>query len=422
MKALDIALKDVLRALRSVFTLVMIFAAPLLIAGLIALAFGGLAGGDSFTLPPTEVVVANLDHGVPGAGVEAGSMLAEFLYSDELAGVVNVTDAPDEAAARAAVARQEAGVAVIIPADFTQAALGQADRATVTLVPDPALSIGPAIVQELVGQFLDGFAGTQIAVTVAAEQLGAQGIALDEQARGAIAMQYAAWAQEIGIRRGAGAHPALEIRAPAGIVQPESTMAGLLGPIMAGQVIFFAFFTAAQTAESIIREDEEGTLGRLFTTPTTRSTILAGKVISVVLMLVIQLVVVLAIAGLVFGIRWGRPATVALVMLGLIVAAAGFGVMVMSFLRNSRQTGIVMGGVLTFVGMLGGLFTVGVPNMPAAFRTITLLTPHGWALRGMTAALASGGPADVLLPFAVTVGMGVAFFLIGLHFFRRRFA
>ena len=45
MKALDIALKDLVRSWRSAFTLVMMFVAPLLITGLIYMAFGGLGSG-----------------------------------------------------------------------------------------------------------------------------------------------------------------------------------------------------------------------------------------------------------------------------------------------------------------------------------------------------------------------------------------
>ena len=423
MRALDIALKDMLRSFRSMFAVVMIFAAPLLIAGLIALAFGGVTGEDGgFDLPVTEVVVANLDQPNAQAGVEAGQMLADFLHSETLGDFLHATDVTDAASARAVVDRQEAGVAVIIPADFTSAALGAGQPVTVTLYRDPVLTIGPAIVQQLVTQFTEGFAGAQIAASVVTGQLRGHGVELNESARQQIALQYARWAQASGESRAAGQHPALDIRAPAGTAQVENVVTALMGPIMAGQLIFFAFFTGAQTAESIIREDEEGTLSRLFATPTPISAILTGKFISVFLMLLVESVVLLGASRVLFSVRWGQPAALALVVLGLIVAAAGFGVMMMSFLKNTRQTGVVLGGVLTFVGMLGGLFTTGIPNLPAAFQTVTLFTPHGWALRGMKAVLAGGTVPDVLLPFTVTVVMGVVCFAIGLWFFRKRFA
>ena len=37
---------------------------------------------------------------------------------------------------------------------------------------------------------------------------------------------------------------------------------------MGGMMIFYAFFTGASTGQTILQEEEEGTLPRLFTTPT----------------------------------------------------------------------------------------------------------------------------------------------------------
>ena len=92
--------------------------------------------------------------------------------------------------------------------------------------------------------------------------------------------------------------------------------------------------------------------------------ILGGKFIAVFITLVVQVIVLLFASALIFNIRWGEPLAVVLVALGLIVAAAGFGIMVMSFIKTTRQTGPVMGGVLTLTGMAGGLFTTGFQNLP----------------------------------------------------------
>jgi len=196
----------------------------------------------------------------------------------------------------------------------------------------------------------------------------------------------------------------------------------MMGGIMAGMVIFFAFFTGANTAETIIREDEEGTLARLFTTPTPQAVILGGKFAAVFITLVVQVIVLMLVSVVIFDIRWGEPLTVALVALGLVTAAAGFGVFIMSFVKSTRQAGPVVGAVLTLTGMLGGLFTTGFQNLPAVYETVNLLTPHGWVLRGWKAALAGGGVGDVLLPVVITLVMGIVFFVVGALVFRRRFA
>ena len=419
MKALDVALKDLLRSFRSPFALVMTFAAPLLITGLLYFAFGGLSGDDGgFEIARTQVQVVNQDEADAGAGFSAGTRLVAFLQDEAVAEMIDVTVVADEAEARTAVDAQEAGVAVIIPAGLTNALTTPGERASVTLYQDPTLSIGPGIIKDLVAHFLDGFSGAQIAVNVTAHQLSAEGLPVEASVMEEAAVQYAAWLNS-------GDHHEAEsitIQPPPGRAEATDGAASVLAPTMAGMMIFFVFFIGAYGAESIIREDEEGTLERLFTTPTPQGAILGGKFVAVVLALAVQIVVLLASSSLLFDIRWGQPATIVLAALGLIVAAAGFGLMLMSFIKSTRQTGPVMGGVLPVMGMLGGLFTTGIPNLPAAFDTITLVTPHGWALRSWNLALAGAGPTEVLLPALVLVGMGIIFFGVGVGLFRRRFS
>src|SRR5512138_3842709 len=145
MNILYVALKDLKRTFRSVFAIIMMFGAPLMIAGLLYFAFGSMAsGGDSFTLARTRLVITNLDQaGSSGSPFKAGEMLVSFLQDKELSDIVEIKMASDEAEARSAVDQQQADVALIIPANFTQAALTPKQKAAVVLYQDPTLTIGP---------------------------------------------------------------------------------------------------------------------------------------------------------------------------------------------------------------------------------------------------------------------------------------
>ncbi len=420
MKVLDIALKDMLRSFRSVFAVVFMFVLPLMTTGLIYFAFSGLGGEEGgFDLQVTQVQVVNREQSVsPYGDFSAGRMLIQFLQDERLANLLQVTETADEASARAAVERQEAGVAIIIPPDFTAAAFAPQGSTAVTLYQDPTLTLGPAIVKGLVDQYVDGLAGTIIAANVVADQLHERGAVVDEATMRAVTDRYVAWVQALGEE----AHPALNVHTPPSKAEPVDMMTKMIAGIMTGMLIFYAFFTGTGTAESIIREDEEGTLARLFSTPTPRTVILGGKFVAVFLTVIVQVLVTIIAGRIIFGIRWGKPVSVALAALGLVIAAAGFGVLIMSFLKSTRQAGPVTGGVLTVTGMAGGLFTTGFANLPAAVETISLFTPQGWALRGWKAALAGGGLGEVFLPVAVNIGMGVVFFAVGALVFRKRFA
>lgn len=427
MKMLDIALKDLLRSFRSLFAVGMMLVAPLLITGMIYFGFRGMAssGGAAPSVPATKVVVVNLDQ--PGAGgLRAGEMLVTFLKDPRLSAWLQVTELADEASARAAVDRQAAGVAVIIPADFSATATASAvdARTHLTLIADPTLTLGPQIVANVLSQFVDSFSGARIAVSVVDAQLLAHGQTPSAAQSVTAAQQYAAWAATQGQALADGASPALDVVAPPGGVAtpPANSMTNLVALIMVGQLIFFAFFTSAYSAQSILREEEEGTLARLFTTPTDRAVILGGKFLSVFVTTGVQALVLLTAAGLAFGIHWGAWPTVALATLSLVVGASGFGILLMSFVKNQRQAGAVVGGVLTTTGMLGGLFTVAVPGMPAAFETLTHLMPQGWALSVWRVALNGGGPAQALASGGVLLAMGMVFFVLGVALFRRRLA
>jgi ABC-2 type transport system permease protein len=423
MNTIDIALKDLKHIFKNVFSLIMMFGAPLLITGLLYFAFGSLASGKgSFNLPVTKVQVVNLDQADPSSGLAAGKMLIDFLLDQSLKDVISITLVESETDARSAVDNQKAGAAIIIPPNFSAAVSTPGQTAAVIIYHDPTLTIAPGIIKDLVNHFMDSFSGAKISSQVTQTQLKAAGKQADPAQGYQAVQQYTTWLKANGHDSGSESDSQVEVISPVSGTQPKNQFSGMIGPIMAGMLIFFVFFMGANGAESIIREDEQGTLARLFTTPTSLIAILGGKFLGVVVSLCVQVVILLLASALLFNIQWGQAATVILVSLGLIVASAGFGVMLMSLIKNSRQTGPVLGGVMTLTGMLGGLITTGLPNLPSSFDRISLITPQGWALHGWKLALSGVGPSQVLVPVAVSLGLGILFLAIGSVVFRKRFA
>ncbi len=126
MKILDIAFKDIQRALRSGFGVVMMFIVPIMIPAIIYAAFGSTLTGDTssqgFDIAVTRVVVANLDR---AGGPYGGQLVVDALRADNLAKLFSVTEADSATAAREQVNTKQADVAVIIPDGFGQ--LGSAN-------------------------------------------------------------------------------------------------------------------------------------------------------------------------------------------------------------------------------------------------------------------------------------------------------
>jgi ABC-2 type transport system permease protein len=372
------------------------------------------SGGDSFTLARIRLVIANLDRADSSNGqFKAGEMLISFLQTRDLSNLLEIRMVSDEAGARSAVDRQQADVALIIPSNFTQAALTPDQKASVVLYQDPTLTIGPGIVKDLVNHFMDGFSGAKIAARVSTDA-----------ARNLTDPQLSAWAskQYASYLESSDHDAALHLTSPSTQTGPASSRMLMIGPIMAGMMILFVFFMAANGAESIIREQEEGTLARLFTTPASASSILSGKFVGVFATLVIQVTVLLGVSAFLFHISWGKPVSVLMSTFGLLIAATGFGVMLMSFIKSTRQAGLILGGVLTITALIGGLLNNGIPNVPKVMDTIALSMPQGWAMHAWKLSLAGNGAGTLLPPTLVLVTLGCVFFAIGLTQFRRRFA
>lgn len=422
MKVLDIAFKDIVRSFRSGFMLVMMFAAPLLITGLIYFAFGSpLSGG--FNLPVTRVQLVNIDQPDDQSELAAGQMLLDRLQDESLTKLLQVSIASDEAGARAAVDRREADVAIVIPPDFTTAVVAANSQSAVTLYHDPTLSIQPGLVKVLIGDFIDGFVGAKIALDVASDQLRARGIALNDTTSRSFVQRFVDWLRTLSHGDASETATALLItRSPSAVAAAANLQSSMVASVMVGMLIFFAFFTGSASASSIVYEDEEGTLARLFTTPTSQAAILGGKFGAVLLTVSLQASVLLVAAGLIFSIHWGDPFTVALAMFGLVVAASGFGILITSLIKTTRQAGPVQAAVITVTGMLGGLFTAWMVNLPAALDALTLTMPQGWALHSWKLALAGARPDEAFLPVTVLLAMGTVFFVVGVLLFRKRFA
>jgi len=426
MKILAIAFKDLTRSFRSAFAIGMMVIAPLMLTGLIYFAFGG-AASDTPSMPAVKVGVVNLDALPADSPIAAplGDNIRSMFFDDSVKSWITASDYIDEASARTALNNQEIGVAVIVPKNFTEHYLTGTSDVQVLVISDPTLSIGPAVVQNMVTMMVDGVAGGGIAIETIMERLQANGIQPDPS-------QIPAWVQRFGnwyvdFQRNLFHHPdeaAFVVIAPsAGETETANPVQKVMGLTMAGQMIFFAFFTGAYSMMSILREDEEGTLARLFTTPTDRTSILTGKFVAVFITVILQGLVLMVAGHYAFGINWGEPVGVALALTGQVVASTGLGVLLIAFVKNTRQGGPVLGGGLTGLGMLGGLFTANMPNaMPAAMNMIANFTPQGWVLKAWRMVMDGQSASDLLIPFAVLVGMGVVMFVIGARMFRKRFA
>jgi len=189
-----------------------------------------------------------------------------------------------------------------------------------------------------------------------------------------------------------------------------------------GFAVMFLLFGISNSAMGLLKEEEEGTLKRLFVAPISKGSILFGKMLNSIFDGIVQITALLLFGYFVFDMSVGQDLlALALLVFSLIIACTGLGTLLSSLARSTRQANAF--SVIVIIGMsaLGGswwpLFMVpDVIRKIAHFTTIT-----AWAMDGFNKLMIHGEslPA-VTTEIIILTAAGILFFSIGLLTLKRR--
>lgn len=191
-----------------------------------------------------------------------------------------------------------------------------------------------------------------------------------------------------------------------------TTAADLRAPILVpSNTVMFAFFLVLTVGWLFVAERKNGTLVRLRAAPLTRGEILLGKLLPCLAVSLLQSFFLLAAGRLLLNMSWGpRPELIVPLVACTSFAAVGLSILVASVARTETQVA-VYGTLLVLV--LGGISGSLLPRelMPEQMKTVSLVTPHAWALDAYAQLLASPNPDvhAVLLSCGVLLAFGAAF-------------
>jgi ABC-2 type transport system permease protein len=425
MNALFIALKDLHKTARSFFALGMLLGAPLLLTALLHFAFGRSGTPrQAAPAPSVTLVVADQDRAAAG-GLSLGRQLVTSLRQPSSAGWWRVHPVKGELELREALGRDHSSFGLVIPSGFSRAVEARAVPPSLRLLEsgngDPAVKLA---LQGSIEQFLGAVTAARVAEEAADFVSRRSELTLTAENRNELARRQSEFVARILAPHDPPSHAWLEVRAPdagalvAGSTAPE---ASVLPIITSGLLLFFIFFSAGHAAQSITLEDQEGTLARLFASPTSHTQIVIGKFLAVFASVGVQAALLFGLSSAILGIAWGNASRVSFVVGAVVLGAGGFGVLLVALARNAREASIIVSTVSAGAGMLGGLFTSALP-MPLVFEVAGLLVPQGWAMRGFRLLLAGAGFRQLMLPAAVSCLIGAVCLALGGWLFRRRFS
>ncbi len=406
-----IGLKDMKLAFRDRPALILMLLAPFLLTLGLGAVTGRFSGRSSNGISHIPVILINQDYR------DLGNALVDTFQSKDLDELIDAEVMTDPAAAYKKVDDNQAAAAILIPAGFTdsiipsqgQASTGKAVQVELYTNPTAPTSVGvvKTILDEFMSQVEVGLAGAEVTVT----QLVTSG-RIDLQQ-----------AQRVGLS--AGSAQFNDARQNSSILLNNVTSSGqevkfdvlaLLAPAMA---MMFLMFTVSNGGRTLLTERNQGTLPRLLVSPTSSVQVLGGKMIGIFMTGTAQMLILIAGTSLMFGLQWGDPAAVLVLVLLAVFGAVGWGLLLTAVARTPGQVSAIGSALMLIFGILGAGF-INTDNMPRWFQLATRVSPNIWGLDGFTTLALGGGLQDIRTPLLALFIMGAVLFIIAVLLFNRR--
>ncbi len=387
----------------------------------LAVILGTIFGGGSREMTKIDVRVVDQD------GSEVSRDLVRALASDPALAVLPATIEE----AREAVRRGKAAVAVVVPVGFgeraSRAFFGTGEKPELPLLRDPSRGAEAGLVRGLLVEHVMEAVSSRLLEPQTARRWAEDSLEQVGQSQGMPSGQRAGLTKLLeGVRDYYGSTPAESevgaaprrggLTVPFALAEDQVTAGRGVAydgwaHAFGGMGVQFVLFMALDAGVALLEQRRRGLWDRVRAAPVSRSTVLAGRALSGLLLALLVLTVVLGVGMTAFGVRVrGSFLGFLLVMVATAAMASSFGLLVAALGRTpeaARGLAILAALVMT---MLGGAW---VPSFlfPAWMQTATLAVPTRWAMDGLDGTTWRGlgflealGPVGALLGFAAVFG------------------
>jgi ABC-2 type transport system permease protein len=375
--------KDLKARLRDRSAFLIGIVVPLGLAFIFNAIFGGITGNSR----AIALGVVSADR-----GAAATRFVSEVLGAVGKAGLIAVHREPTVTRARALAANGTLDAAIVIPAGFSARVASQ-HPAAMQVIGNVGAPISAGIARSIAESYAASLNRVRLSV---ATVLAAGGPAARSPGR----------IQALAARAAAATAPVAvaDVSAKSKQLDQKSFFA-------AGMAVFFLFFTVQFGVTSLLEERNDGTMARLLAAPVSRSSILAGKLLTSFMLGLISMFVLVVATSLLFGASWGNLVGVAVLVVAAILSAMGIMAFIATFAKNAEQAANWQSVVAVVLGLFGGTFFP-VSLAPGILSRLTFIAPQAWFMRGL-GDLRGGSlsavwvPALAMLGFAVVAG-GIA--------------
>jgi ABC-2 type transport system permease protein len=411
-KLLLIGLKDLKLMFRDRAALTFMLLAPFLLT----LGMGFVTGrfsGNSSGLSDIPVVIVNLDN------EQLGDALADVFHSQDLADLVEATDSSDPEAARRLIDEDKASAAVIIPAGFTRSIIPaegtaldesyiQPEVVKIEVYVNPSRPTGAGVIKAIVDEFISRVDEGRTSGMTSIAQLMQAGFLNSQNAQ----------SEARNLFENVEASESVAITLKTDKEGAQAVEFDMLAYFAPGMALMFLMYTVSYGGRSILAERTQGTLPRLLISPTSNTQFLGGKILGVFFMGVAQVGILILASAMFFGVKWGDPLGISVLILAAVFAATGWGMVITAFARTPAQIGSVGSALMLIFGILGGSF-ISLEQLPRVIQVAGKITPNAWGLDGFTTLALGGTLSNLGEPIMALLLMGVVLFGVSVVLFNR---
>lgn len=182
-----------------------------------------------------------------------------------------------------------------------------------------------------------------------------------------------------------------------------------------GMLILFLFITTLFGAVNLVQTRQLGISKRMYSTPTTVWSAIAGEGSSRFALAILQGLIIFGGTWLFFGVNWGNGWGAALTIIVFALVATGAAMLIGAFVNNERQAnGLAMTLGLVFAALGGSMFPLAALKvLSEPVYNAAHVTPHAWALEAFQKLIAeAGGVADIAGYLGILLAFAAVFFAL----------
>lgn len=396
MKAIHIALRNLLETARDWHSLIFMIAMPVAFT----LFFGFVFNSDS-TDSRVAIGLIDQDRG-------ALSQTIEGFFSDSLS--VRAEPLEVSIGEGTELVRREKLVAVlVVPAGFSDDLLASRETRLRLIVDEYSLE-GQVAVNGI------NSLASRLQSTTAIVNIG-QGVIEEGEGFGSEQARQAYVSQTIAEAADRWHTPAIRV------VQESTSATGEapsgFGQSSPGMLVQFAIFGLIGPLSLVIDDRRQGTMDRLLTTSVSKSLVIAGQTLSVAVTIFVQQFLMALVGQLFLGVDYAHaPMATLLMMLALCLFGAGLGILITTLAKGMDHAVTAIIIIALLLSALGGAwFPLDITG--ATFSRIGHAFPTAWAMDGFQDIVVRGLGLSTVWP-TVLILLGYAVVLFGLAVWRLR--